>query len=72
MVELEKCGNSLADLHNARGFESKLNCLCTLTFGKANTPLLTCHPVHFEVKNTHFYLIFLVLLFSFCFFITFI
>ena len=23
MVELEKCGSSLADLHNARGFETK-------------------------------------------------
>ena len=52
-VVLEKCGNSLADLHNARGFESKI--LCTLTFGMANTPLVTCRSVLFNVKTNYFY-----------------
>ena len=66
LVELEKFGSSLAELHNGRGFESNI-CLCTLTFGMANTPLVTCHPVLFEVKTTYLYLI----LFSFIMFILF-
>ena len=53
MVVLEKCGSSLADLHNTRGFESKI--LCTLTFNIAKTPLVTCHSVLFDVKTNYFY-----------------
>ena len=69
MVVLEKYGSSLADVHNARGFES--NILCTLTFNMANTPLVTCCSVLFDVKTNYFYY-FIYLLFSFlvCFFIT--
>ena len=53
MVVLEKCGSSLADLHNAHGFESKI--ICTLTFDMANTPLVTCRSVLFDAKTTYFY-----------------
>ena len=42
-----------AALHNARGFESKI--LCTLTFDMANTPLVTCRSVLFDVKTNYFY-----------------
>ena len=42
-------------LHNARGFESKNTCLCTLTLGMADTPS-TCHPFLFEVKTTELFL----------------
>ena len=40
---------------------SQNTCLCTLTFGMANTPLpvVTCDPVLFEVKTTYFYYIFI-------------
>ena len=74
MVVLKNFGSSLADLHNARGFESKI--LCTvLTFGMANTPLVTSRPVLFDVKKLlilidfyYFYYIyfgFFILLFDF-------
>ena len=38
---------------------SQNTCLCTLTFGMANTPLVTCDPVLFEVKTTYYYYIFI-------------
>ena len=68
MVELEKC-EALLPTSTTRMVSSQNNCLCTLIFGKANTPLLTCHPVHFEVKNTHFYLILFLYYFYFIFII---
>ena len=40
-----------------RVVSSQNNSLCNLTFGMANTPLVTCHSVLFEVKTTYFYLI---------------
>ena len=70
MVVLKKCGSSLADLHNARGFESKI--LCTLTLDMANTPLVTCPPVILRWKllifiwfYSYFYFVSLLLLFDF-------
>ena len=74
MVVLEKYGSSLADLHNARGFESKI--LCTLTFDMASTPLVTCRSVLFDVKTTYFYffiyLLFIIfILFLFYFYLIF-
>ena len=50
--------------------ESKI--LCTLTLGMANTPLVTCCPVLFDVKTTYMYFIYFICIISFCFFITFI
>ena len=41
----------------ARVVSSQNNSLCNLTFGMANTPLVTCHSVLFEEKTTYFYLI---------------
>ena len=74
MVVLKICGDSIADLHNARGFQSKI--LCTLTFEMANTPLVTCRSVLFNVKTNYFYyftyLIFIIfILFLYCFYLIF-
>ena len=50
MVIVEKCGNCPADLHNVRDFES------ILVFALwPLVTLVTCLPVLFEVKTTHFY-----------------
>ena len=62
MVVLKKCGSSLADLHNTRGFESKI--LCTLTFGMHGKHSVSHIPsCYFEVKTTYFYLVFITLVF---------
>ena len=68
---LEKCGSSLAVLHNARGLESKYFVLSA--FGIANTPLVTCPPVPSKVKITNFYLICIIfILFLYYFYLIFI
>ena len=72
MVVLEKCGSSLADLHNTRGFESKI--LCPLTFNIAKTPLVTCRSVLFDVKTNYFYyfiysLFIIFILFLYCYYL---
>ena len=67
MVVLEKCGSSLADLHNTRGFESKI--LCTLTFNIAKTPLVTCRSALFDVKTNYFYYFIYSLFFIFILFL---
>ena len=77
MVEL-KSVQALSLTCTTRVVSSQNTCLYTSTFGKANTPLVTCHPVHFEVKSTPFYLflfkfyyfhfVFLLLLFRFYYF----
>ena len=74
MVVLEKCGSSLADLHNTRGFKSKI--LCTLTFNIANTPLVTCRSVLFDMKTNYFYyfiysLFIIFILFLYCYYLIF-
>ena len=60
----------------ARLVSSQNTCLCTVTLGMANTPLVTCHPVLFDVKTTYFYLILLsfiiFILFLYCFYLIFI
>ena len=69
MVVLKKCGSSLADLHSASGFESKIH--YTFNFGMANSPLVTCLPVLFEVKTTYFYFIVIFILFVYYFYLIF-
>ena len=79
MVELEKCGSSLADLHNARGFESKyLSLHIDLWQGKhsvSHVPSCSflgkkysflCHFFSFIIFILflyYFYLIFIILVF---------
>ena len=65
MVELEKCGSSLADLHNARGVGSKyLSLHFDLWQGKHSVShVLSSMFIFSLIKTTHFYLMF----FSFIF-----